>query len=89
MHLSPLSFKDKEGSLEQYMTHIMRVQALPQNHNLVHQVLDINNKKTYTLYARESDYSSERVLKLYVTNWQKDGDIALSTGLIRVCNRIF
>lgn len=88
MHLSPLSFKEKEGSLEQYTTHVMKAQALPDGHNLVHQVLDVNNERTFTLYARESDYPSERVLKLLVLDWKSNEDIIINTGLIRVSSRI-
>ena len=85
MHLTPLSFRANDALPERYATHKLKVQQLPPGHCLVDQVFDVTNKRTYALYMHESDYPSERALKLaIVLDWKSSKSIAFNTGLVRV-----
>lgn len=84
--MCPLSFKDNNGLPERYVSQTMEVRPLPPHHCLVNQVLDVFNKRTYALYMKESDYPTERILKLAIVfDWKSSKSIALNIGLIRVC----
>lgn len=85
MHLTPQSFRVNDALPERYVTHKLKVQQLPPGHSLVDQVFDVANKRTHALYMRESDYPSERALKLtIILDWKSSKSIAFDTGLVRV-----